>query len=744
MRELLQLSLLLVVIANAATQDREPPRDCSDAPSKDIKGTCLMVSAITALTAKSCSYSLIPYVCVRNHTFRFNFVAVARNAIGHTFATAICSVMTESRSVVLPCTEGKLLKNKLLLLKKHSFELAQIRAMDRLTRRRIARQAARTQIRRQRQRPQGPARPLAPPRPQGPPDWLLPIPVPPNARGQVAYHPYDCMTLTCLCPFFAGQMQGGHCVLSNGVILQMAYRKEYRMMTEDERNRWHNALATLKMNGEYDRLSRQHFEVGGVVGTGSGAHSGPGFLPWHREYLKRFEIALRMVDPSVSIPYWDSVMDNYLPDPRDSMLFSNLFAGETDFYGNVIQGPFAYWRTLEGRSTILRNLGREGSLFNENQVNNVVAQNTIENVLAYTAPQPGCPYPNNYGAIEYIHSNVHLWVGGDMKPPSTSANEPLFFMHHSFVDYLWELWRQLKQPRWLREVAYSNDHGYCTNQMHFSWAYMRPFPYLQNRDDASNPGLSNSYTDQMYRYAPRPSCSFQNPNCGSPYLFCDTRGYPHCVAKIKMNGNCQGFENFDACYAGRCWWGRCIPNGGGRAWASKTLGNVEPMNVSLALVTLSQSESEQSQVVKPTKMLAPKFSNCYNRSPCCDAWAENGLCSQQAEYMGLYCGPSCGSCTPTFNISSAECVDLHPMCAEFKKQGLCKGKGGDFMAENCRVACGSCGKQKTERCYVNKKLVLPIVPGELVLDVQDSLEFEVKERVRLAKRHVVRRTMVAN
>ncbi|VDM81981.1 unnamed protein product [Strongylus vulgaris] len=321
----------------------------------------------------------------------------------------------------------------------------------------------------------------------------MPIPVPPNARGQIAYHPYDCMTLACLCPFFAGRMQGGHCVLSNGAILQMAYRKEYRMLTEDERNRWHNALTTLKLNGEYDRLGRIHFEVGcsgaksartaqdkfddviltswmDNVGTGSGAHSGPGFLPWHREFLKRFEIALRMVDPSVAIPYWDSVMDGYLPDPRDSMLFSNLFAGETDFYGNVIQGPFAYWRTLEGRSTILRNLGREGSLINENQVNNVVAQNTIENVLAYTAPQIvaqntienvlaytapqiGCPFPNNYGAIEYIHSNVHLWVGGDMKPPSTSANEPLFYMHHSFVDYLWELWRQLKQPRWLREVV---------------------------------------------------------------------------------------------------------------------------------------------------------------------------------------------------------------------------------------------------------------------------------------------------
>ena len=33
-------------------------------------------------------------------------------------------------------------------------------------------------------------------------------------------------------------MQGGNCILTNGFRLDMAYRKEYRMMTDDERRRW--------------------------------------------------------------------------------------------------------------------------------------------------------------------------------------------------------------------------------------------------------------------------------------------------------------------------------------------------------------------------------------------------------------------------------------------------------------------------------------------------------------------------
>uniref|UniRef100_A0A0K0DJC6 Tyrosinase_Cu-bd domain-containing protein n=1 Tax=Angiostrongylus cantonensis TaxID=6313 RepID=A0A0K0DJC6_ANGCA len=43
----------------------------------------------------------------------------------------------------------------------------------------------------------------------------------------------------------------------------------------------------IKRNGDYDALSRIHSQFF----TSPGAHSGPAFLPWHREHIKRSAIA---------------------------------------------------------------------------------------------------------------------------------------------------------------------------------------------------------------------------------------------------------------------------------------------------------------------------------------------------------------------------------------------------------------------------------------------------------------------
>ncbi|CEF66907.1 Tyrosinase copper-binding domain and ShKT domain and Uncharacterised domain, di-copper centre-containing protein [Strongyloides ratti] len=562
---------------------------------------------------------------------------------------------------------------------------------------------------------------LWPPQAPGSPTFQRPIPIAPNHRGNYAYDPVECMSLQCLCPFFNGRMVAqDHCVLPNGEPLKMAYRKEYRMMTDDERNRYHRALQIMKQNGQYDAIGRQHRDVS----SGGGAHSGPGFLPWHREYLKRFEIQLKMIDPTLAIPYWDSTLDNYLPSPRDSILFTDLFIGGTDWNGYVTTGPFAYWRTLEGAYAIRRNVGAEGNLFNENQINQVLQQTNVEYVLSYVTQTAGCPYPVNYGAIEYSHGAVHRFINGDFGPVPTSANDPIFYAHHAFVDLIFEIWRQNRQPRWVRESAYPPDIESCTNPLHFSFAEMRPFPRLINRD-----GLSNAYTDQLYRYAPRPTCTFAEPACGSRYLFCDTRGFPHCVAKVRLGGICSGFEGFDACYNGQCIFGRCIP--GPTPAPFKPIIRTTPMPITprptpKSRVMMSNTLKNITKTIKnaisrghhsnsTNVKISPKtnssnqtivtFVDCFDRHPCCETWSSLGECNDNPKYMNINCPISCKKCKPNFTLKNT-CTDRHVSCKQWKSENQCSSSTGShlsFLEENCRDSCGLCKIKKSDKCTIPKR-----------------------------------------
>uniref|UniRef100_A0A0N4V1I5 Tyrosinase_Cu-bd domain-containing protein n=1 Tax=Enterobius vermicularis TaxID=51028 RepID=A0A0N4V1I5_ENTVE len=293
---------------------------------------------------------------------------------------------------------------------------------------------------------------------------------------------YECTTLTCLCIYVHG--------ISLSTLGKQSIRKEYRRLTEDERMRFHNAVEEIRRSGEYDKIAQWHADPEKC----GGAHSGPAFLPWHREYLKRFEFALRIVDPDVAIPYWDSTLEGQLQDGKDSCLF------ELELMGR-------FKRTVSNHSD---------------------------------EPQQGCHYKPTWTSLEYSNGNVILWLGGPTFQPSDSANNPLFFMHHAFLDKLWEDWRQRKQA----------SFKHCFNKFHFANSLMKPFNRLKNID-----GISDHYTTELYRYDSRPQClSGADHECGSRYLFCDrSHGTPHCAAKVRHGGNCIGFENNEnPCISGRC------------------------------------------------------------------------------------------------------------------------------------------------------------------------------------------------
>ena len=42
--------------------------------------------------------------------------------------------------------------------------------------------------------------------------------------------------------------------------------------------------------------------------------------------------------------------------------------------------------------------------------------------------------------FEGLHGNIHIWVGGSMFP-MTSPNDPIFFLHHCYVDRVWDRWQ---------------------------------------------------------------------------------------------------------------------------------------------------------------------------------------------------------------------------------------------------------------------------------------------------------------
>lgn len=132
-----------------------------------------------------------------------------------------------------------------------------------------------------------------------------------------------------------------------------------------------------------------------------------------------------------------------------------------------------------------------------------------------------------------------------------SPNDPSFYMHHCFIDYLWEQFRQTRQNAQQRQQDYPTPDRSC-NEFHGRDAPMKPFT-IRNVD-----GLSERYTNELYRYDQRPVCG-QNGQCNpsSQYLFCETR-IDRCLSKIQLNGNCSGLEGQGACYKGACRNGVCV------------------------------------------------------------------------------------------------------------------------------------------------------------------------------------------
>ncbi|KFD56049.1 hypothetical protein M514_03173 [Trichuris suis] len=332
-----------------------------------------------------------------------------------------------------------------------------------------------------------------------------------------------------------------------------ALRKEYRTLTEEERTRFHVAINQLK-SGTGQPISYDTFVEMHQADRAPGAHIGAAFLPWHREYLRLFETALRSIDPSIGLPYFDTTLDDPLPTPRDSIMWSEEFLGNGN--GDVVTGSFANWMATDGKK-LNRAVGRSGagSLFRPSDIQYILDRPDFAHLTECIDPffETASLFRMIATILIWrfqIHGSVHTWIGGQMSVVPYSPNDPVFWLHHAFIDKVWEQYRQTRQTPEQRETSYPTGNATCT-AAHRADSRMLPFTIL-NID-----GMSNEYTRIFYKYQDSPTCSHANPTCGSPYLFCDTRFY-RCVSKVVKGGDCGGYEGLDVCYKSNCVNTRCV------------------------------------------------------------------------------------------------------------------------------------------------------------------------------------------
>ncbi|KAK8108340.1 uncharacterized protein PG998_010353 [Apiospora kogelbergensis] len=56
--------------------------------------------------------------------------------------------------------------------------------------------------------------------------------------------------------------------------------------------------------------------------------------------------------------------------------------------------------------------------------------------------------------LEFIHNNIHWWVGGEgghMSQIPVATFDPMFWLHHCYLDRLFAIWQQLNQDKWFTE-----------------------------------------------------------------------------------------------------------------------------------------------------------------------------------------------------------------------------------------------------------------------------------------------------
>ncbi|KAJ9066020.1 hypothetical protein DSO57_1013678 [Entomophthora muscae] len=213
----------------------------------------------------------------------------------------------------------------------------------------------------------------------------------------------------------------------------VATRQEIRTLTSTQLTKYFNAVNALKDQGNfYSESCAIHND------NVAQAHGVPAFFPWHRRFLRNYELALQAIDPTIIIPYWDWTIDSQAPE-QSTVLSSSYFGGNGRSSDNCLdEGPFSGWNsTIPDMHCLKRQYN------SDDMITAFYSPEAIEAILSQSTT-----YDQVHTSIEGgPHGAVHNGIGGDDGDMifMYSPNDPIFYAHHAFIDLLWNEW-QIRNP----------------------------------------------------------------------------------------------------------------------------------------------------------------------------------------------------------------------------------------------------------------------------------------------------------
>ncbi|CAK7204224.1 hypothetical protein SEUCBS139899_006978 [Sporothrix eucalyptigena] len=236
-------------------------------------------------------------------------------------------------------------------------------------------------------------------------------------------------------------------------------RKSWNVLTDTEKKAFIDAQVCLMnhppVTGLVENATSVWDEFAYIhINQGNNIHYVGQFLPWHRYYVRTHELALQtLCGYEGAHPYWDELTDL----TNAPIAQSSIFDPDTGFGGNgtgsdgcVADGPFVNV-TLH-----ISNHHQRGNAFclsrglSQTSFDTEAAAN-VETCFGYAN------YSNAWQCYNgYPHGGGHGGVGGLMLDPIDSCNDPLFHMHHAYLDKLWWEWQMADYPNRLYDMAGNN------------------------------------------------------------------------------------------------------------------------------------------------------------------------------------------------------------------------------------------------------------------------------------------------